>query len=449
MDKNSRNRFDLSFRSVSSSYLHALTPFFFKFIIPGDKFTFNNRYMVNFEPATGQVMGSFSLHVMQVFVPMWQIWKNFNKFWNKGTGIISPVMSFNPTTNTDDTKLAYYIAPTGSYNADVGINALIHRAYTKSWYDLFAKKYLASLGVIPDPTDWYVDTDDVDTETQDNLLFTPFVSDYYNECTSSIRAGTATSITAPFTLDDVKGAILADNFNNLAIKVGLRAQDFIDSVFGVKGKDNEQVDVVSYYSTKLTSSDTVNLADDQGKVITNTYGVSNNVNSVNEFNKFGVLLGLYWVSCDDFFYAKGMPVELTKAYTSNALSFFHPEAQGLAFDNIKKYNVNDNDTTVSSTYTLAYTEIYNSLRTPYNFALADYCRTAKRANQVPHFQSTNPADDVIDLTYPDNTSFSNLFANSGNHITFNARMQLSAERKVAKVLKHSNIIREFDNAQLL
>lgn len=451
MDKFSRNKFDLSCQSVSSTFLHALTPFLHKFVIPGDKFTFNNKYMLNFEPATGQVMGGFSGHIMHVFVPMWQIWKNFNAFWNLGGGITAPTKVYNPTTNTDDTKLSYYLCPAGTYNADVGIQALTHRAYVKTWYDLFAKKWLATSGAIPDPADWYVDTDgaDASTDTTEDLLFTPYVSDYYNDCTAAISAAAKTSIAAPFTLDDVKSALVADNYNILAIKFGRRLQDFIDSVFGVNRKSTEMVEVLNYYSQKLTTNDTINLADDQGKIVSNTYGVSPKVNFTKEFDEFGVLLGLYWVSADDLFYAKGVPAEMTAGFVGTAYQFFHPEIQGLAYDSVKKININDEDNAITTLDNVGYTEIYNSLRRPYNFALADYCRTAKRANQLPHFQTSHAADDMIDVCYPDSTSFSNLFANSGNHITFMAKIGLQAERKVAKVLKESNIIREFDNLQIL
>lgn len=445
-----KNVFDLSRKSISSTFLHALTPFDYRMIVPGDKFESKGRYSCVFEPATGQIPARFSNNIMYVFVPMWQIYKDFNAFYNMGGGVAVPTLAYNPTTNTDNTKLSYYLLPGGTFNADVPIHALFHRAYAKTYYDIFAKKLLASNGAIPDPASWYSTAAGVDNTTNLNLLYTPYVSDYYNECTSGIYSSAATTIPdGAFTIADLKSALLSDNYKRLAVSFGRRLQDFIDSIFGVQRKSKDAVEIINFYSQRLTTNDTVNLADDQGKLISTTYGISPSVGYTKEFEDFGILLGLYWVSCDDVYYAKGIAKDMLSDTYSSCWSFLHPEVQGLAYENFSRINVNDNDNGATTLDVIGVSELYTTLRKTYNLALGEYCRDTRRANQVPHIRSTIQLNDISDVQYPDKTSFANMFANDSNHITLVADMTVKATRPVAKIFKPSEIVREFDNPIIL
>lgn len=441
-----KNKFDLSHQTASSTWLHALTPFTHQRIVPGDVFDVKNRYMIDFEPAASQVMSNFTFHVMWVYAPMWQLYADWDKFWNKEGGLEAPYFDFDIANNTDRTKLGYYLLPSPAVAYNVDIVAYYHRLYWKTMYDLFMDKILRISG-IPTPSDFYDTAGGEDTTTLQDVGFVPFNSDYMNECLETIRMTAATSITSPFSIDDIKAALVIDNFNRMRSRFGSRIRDFMDKIFNIKRKQKESVEVINYYSTKLQTNDIVNVADDQGKIVSKTFGVTPNVNFKHEFDDYGILMGLYFVTCDDLTYAKGIPTEILLGNQVNANQEFHPENQGLAYEQVHKLEFTDSDLNVTGLDPIASTEIYNKFRRSYNRALGEFSRAA-RVNQIPHIQTGHSCNQISDLIVPDETTFTNLFANTNHHITMVAKCNIQAQRPIAKVMTHENIVREFDSIEI-
>lgn len=440
-----KNTFNLSQKSYVSQYLHCLTPFFWKNIVPGDSFKFTNRYEIDCIPAVGQVLSDFSAHFMHVFVPYSQIWTNFGKYWNGAAGIETPHRVYNLANVTDARTLSYTVLPPSTAENNTDIMMLLHRAYQKTVFDLFLSKlFQAGTSVDIDPADYYSTGDGADSTTLDTLGYVPFTSDYYNECVANIRLQAATSITSPFTIDDLKSALVTDNLRAMQAKFGVRINDLIDKIFHINRKPKDSVEVVNYYSSKLVTNDVVNTANSQGNIISKTYGVTPKVNFTGNFEEYGILLGLCWVSCDDITYSLGVPQNLVANNYGTSFGFFHPEVQGLAFDNIVRNNINVNSTTPSTA--IGYTEIYNDMRKSFNFAGGEFSRTTRK-NLIPHYD--NGVTDIVDVIYPDETSFLYLFNTNVHQYSLYADMNIQATRPIARVMSDSNIIRDVDNILVL
>lgn len=442
------NNYDLSQKIYSSSYIHAITPFFWQEMIPSDVFNLKNRYIVNFNPAIGQTLAGFNINIMFCFVPYSQLWTDFTKFYN-GAGITVPQRAYDININTDKDKIWYYILP--YYNVGekiVDFCMLNPRAYQKIFYDVFARKLLKVGNLDVDPEDFYVRTSGADATTTTDLRYAPFNSDYYNEIVNEIRYGvTATEINSPFDWDDLKSALMTDNFAVMRRKFGVRMQDWINKVYGITELPKEDVEIVSFHSQELDNNDIVNTDTNQGKLITKTFGITPKIDFKYRAKEFGVLMGVYYVTSNDTPYSQGIPHELTAQNLSTYYGFHHPEVEGLAYENIAEQNINVYST--SPTSTIGYTEIYSKYRKAYSKALSEFARESVRGNDIPHIPVSQDAHTFLNVYFPDETTFDNLFPDAGHQFTFMADVNIDALRPVAKVFSESEITRSFNQPIIL
>lgn len=444
-----RNNFNHDHRAVSSTFLHGITPFMVKNIVPNTTITANNKYFINLEPGSSQILANMTAHILHVFVPLKQIYSEVGLFY-QGSGATSwPFKNKDLNLNTDKTKVLYYLLPQSSAQRLLDINYIPTRAYQKTIFDIFMRKYFQTVGIDVNTENFYQTTEGADTTTLETLAFCPYEGDYLNEIVSDIYYGAAaTEVTSPFTWEDLKAALTLDNFHMLQKKCGVRIQDFIDKLFGVERKSQDAVEIVNYYQTKLNVNDIVNTDTNQGEIVSKAYGITPSVQFNYTSKEFGVLLGLYYVTTPDFVYSQGVPKVMQQQGYGNFYGLFHPEVQGLAFDTISKLYFDVNHATYGDP--IGVTELYNDLRRSHNFAGAEYAREALRGNYLPHLRTGQLDLSTINhIYYPNHESFTNLFATAQHPVTFLADIKLNLLQPVSKIFKETQIIREFNNPIIL
>ena len=201
-------------------------------------------------------------------------------------------------------------------------------------------KYLSTINTTIDP-DTYLSRDGgADSTTDTDLLFSPYEGDFFSKTTDSFIYGSRTSMTSPFTLDDVIGAMRDDNMAVLKKKIGYKANDFIRKIFNIKKSPIDEVQIVSFHRQSLANQEVIQTSNDnQGKIVSKLFGITPNNSGANyraTFSEFGILMTLCYITVQGLVYNKGIANELLNEKHSFDFQYYHPECVGMGYQNGNK-----------------------------------------------------------------------------------------------------------------
>lgn len=111
-----RNGFDLSQRRLFTAPCGMLLPFWQDLANPGDKYRFNNSLYIRTEALQTAAFMRLKAHVELFFVPMQQIYKFWNEFYNGTNDVHTSLVS---VTSTTQFRFPYFSTNNDSLNFDV------------------------------------------------------------------------------------------------------------------------------------------------------------------------------------------------------------------------------------------------------------------------------------------------------------------------------------------
>lgn len=392
----------------NSGYVGMLMPIDCFKVLPGDEINYQAHYDTTLARCTGIVANNMVVDFFHVYVPTTQVHKNYEeKLWEAdGQGSYLPTRTIDLNDITSDTDALFYMLPKTTVGD--GNNVLIDmrtvRMYQKIWFDLFSQGYTKLVGGTV-PSDFYSTDDGTDSTTTTTLRAMPINNQYIDQLIASITS--SGTISAPFTIETLQKAIIAERTHYLKKKYSGKPRDLIKKLFRAKGERTDSVKLIAHHRYMMNEMQVLSTSEtDTGKAVSRFVGYNNNNEVKYEVPaEFGYVMVLACVRPTDCCLSSNLPLIMDANYQNDAFADLRPEAQGLAYKQlyVKHFDLNQENATVTA---IGAEQLWDHMRYPMNQAKGHYSRSDSLEKQIVALKGNS----LLDFTYFNTTHFTDLFA---------------------------------------
>lgn len=412
-----------------SGYVGMLIPIDFVDVVPGDEVKLNNSYEVNLARCTGLVRNNLKVDFQVWYIPDYQILTSYESYLWNDAGLASdmPKYDIDLADNNDATKVDYYMLPEHGSGLIQYVDARPLRRYQKIWFDKFAEPFI-KLGGSSSSGSYYSTATGNDAATSHALRGTPVDNEYFNKLVASIDS--SGTISAPFSLATLATQIIKERTTQLKKRYSARNRDLIMRLFNTKSDRTDMVKLVASHSFMLNEMKVLNTsATNTGSEVSKFTGYNNN-NSIDTYigAEFGCLVTTAVVRPIDTCLTRNVSLYLDADFNSDAYGYYRPEAQGLAYKQLKVKHFDIS--TGTPTDAIGAENLYDHIRYQINEAKGAFSRPDGLEKQMVSLKGST----LLDYSYYNTNHFTDLFAESPQ-VTFNVRTGGHINRCIKKNLE--------------
>lgn len=382
-----KNSYSWNHDALTSADLGKIVPFFYQEVEPNCTVNLDPSYYIKLAPIKLPTQGRFQLKVTYGFVPLRQIWTDFETEFLYPGNFVHPFIQEDHSAHLDKDFLIHYFPcefADSIATLPAKISALPFRTYFKLYRDHYQRNdVLKTNKTIP-----YATGSGQDTGTQLTLMrdYYPKDSDRYANLQLAQQVGSpALTLSSTLTLQNLR-QLIADS--RIAERIASTAQDALSAIqalFGMPSPINTNSTLIAQVIRDLDLSEIVSQSSTDLLPLgaTTSIGALTTESKPNENIRFtapeyGCIMGM--VSLVPYPYdIHGLRYPFESTNTRE--HFYHPELAQLGLVPVKRKELFFANT-VEDAEVIGYEPIYNTLRKPQNWVAGDYRDT--QADYVLH-----------------------------------------------------------------
>lgn len=409
---------------MNSGYVGMLQPVDMYEVVPGDEIDLGMSYEVNLARCNGFNRNNMVADFYHIFVDYNLIWAKFEDYlWTTPAGANHPQKTIDLSTNTSDGTVLYYMCPQTAGATAQNVSYLPLRAYQKVWYDHFSEMWMKING-LSNPSSFFSTADGTDNTTSNLLRGTSIDNDYYDKLLTSIDS--SGSISAPFTLATLQSQIIAERTLQLKKRYSNKIRDLISKLFNVPNTRPDTSIPIAAHRFMLNDMTVLNTSNtNQGSRVTSYYGASTSNAVKYTANRFGLVMVLGVIRPMEICATRNIDLLIDADYKNDAYGYFRPEAQGLAYKQLKVKHFDISQ--ANPTDAMAAENLYDHLRAETNKARGHFSRSTSLENTIARLTGNT----LLDYVYFKTDHFTNLFAENPQ-VTFKVRYNGDIKRAIKK-----------------